>query len=323
MSSLGGLCSSAPRDDDETMNGKPSTDSRRSGGNTAAAAAASEGSGTVAVVPREKLFVSEPDPRMFGNERNPSAGAGWTNGNWLKSRFHFSFAEYFNGPGQYGVVRVLNDDLVQPMRGFGTHPHRDMEIITFIVEGELTHQDSMGTKETLGKGSVQFMTAGTGVRHSEHNLQKAAPLRFIQTWVVPRSRGLRPNYGSFSGCTLPAAEARRNRWAHLVADVEAEGDNEAPVRINQDCNMYAMELEPGLTSPPLEIRHDRQAYMLCMEGDIVGGLRNKQLRRHDAAELKGDLQLRLTSGKDGAFVLVFEWLALVTVEPLTFFEHAS
>ena len=92
-----------------------------------------------------------------GNENNPK----WTNANWLKSRFHFSFAEY-NDPknSNFGVLRVMNDDLVQPSRGFGTHGHREMEICTYVVHGELTHKDSMGTQESLGKGSIQFMTAG-------------------------------------------------------------------------------------------------------------------------------------------------------------------
>jgi len=262
--------------------------------------------GTMVVVPREKLFVSEPEPWMFGNDRNPAEAPSWTNFNWLKSRFHFSFAEYHNGPGQYGVLRVMNDDLVQPARGFGTHPHRDMEIITFVVEGELTHTDSMGTSETLGRGSVQFMTAGHGVRHSEHNLNKTAPLRFIQSWVVPRKRGLEPNYGSFSGATTAAIAARKNAWAHVVGDVQTAGEDEAPVRINQDCNVFVAELAPDATSPPLQIYSHRQAYMLCVEGDIVAGLGSAQLRQHDAIELKGEWKLELQAGRKGALVLLFE-----------------
>ncbi len=90
--------------------------------------------------------------------------AKWTNSNWLKSRFHFSFAEYSSRHNQdFGVLRVMNDDLVQPNRGFGTHPHSDMEIITYIVEGELTHKDSMGTEETLGRGAIQFMTVSVSI----------------------------------------------------------------------------------------------------------------------------------------------------------------
>ena len=136
----------------------------------------------VKVIPNNKLFVTEPDPRWFGNGGNPGFHPKWTNENWLKSRFHFSFAEYHNPVNSnFGVLRVMNDDLVQPDRGFGTHPHRNMEILTYIVHGELTHQDSMGTKESLGRGSIQFMTAGTGVQHSEFNHSKEKPLRFIQT----------------------------------------------------------------------------------------------------------------------------------------------
>ena len=92
---------------------------------------------------------------------------------------------------------------VQPARGFGAHPHREMEIVTYVVEGELTHQDSMGTKESLGRGSIQFMTAGTGVSHSEHNVDPTKPLRFIQMWLVPRERGLNPNYGRSAAVRAP------------------------------------------------------------------------------------------------------------------------
>lgn len=114
---------------------------------------------TVRVIPNDKLFVSEPEPQWFGNTGNAVNDPSWTNGNWLKSRFHFSFAEYNNFSNMnFGKIRVLNDDLVQPKRGFGTHPHANMEIVTYVVEGELTHADNMGTKESLGRGSIQFMT---------------------------------------------------------------------------------------------------------------------------------------------------------------------
>jgi hypothetical protein len=123
----------------------------------------------VRVIPAEKLFISEPDPSWFGNQANPILGdPAWTRDNWLRSIFHFSFAEYMNSKNtNFGVLRVLNDDLVQPRRGFGTHPHGDAEILTYVVEGDLTHRDDVGTHETLGRGSLQFMTSGTGIRHSE------------------------------------------------------------------------------------------------------------------------------------------------------------
>ncbi|CAE7720391.1 unnamed protein product [Symbiodinium pilosum] len=179
--------------------------------------------------------MSEPNPAWFGNRPNPEfREPGWTNRNWLKSRFHFNFAEYDEGPSGFGVLRVMNDDLVQPKRGFGMHPHRDMEIVTFIIQGSLTHRDSTGTDETIGRGGVQFMTAGTGIRHSEHNLQSTA-LRFVQCWVVPRRRGLRPKYGSMLG-NAEAEGMRWNRWAHVVCD--ADGEHKAPVQIYQDCNVF-------------------------------------------------------------------------------------
>lgn len=255
-------------------------------------------------VPQEDLFVSEPDPRMFGNGGNTPSAQGWSNANWLKSRFHFNFAEYHSGPSNFGVLRVMNDDLVQPARGFGAHPHRDMEIITFVVEGSLTHKDSMGTEETLGRGSVQFMTAGTGVRHSEHNLDASKPLRFIQSWVLPRSRGLPPNYGSMVG-DAAAATSRRNQWAHLVSDVRSA--KRSPVQINQDCNVYITELDAEATAPALEVAAGRQAYMLAVEGRVIVG--DTSLVRHDAARIRGGQALQLRAGDAGAMVLLFEMAA--------------
>jgi redox-sensitive bicupin YhaK (pirin superfamily) len=239
---------------------------------------------------------------MFGNGPNPRNAEGWTNSNWLKSRFHFSFAEYSNGPSSFGCLRVMNDDLVQPNRGFGAHPHRDMEIMTFVVDGELTHKDSVGTQETLGRGSIQYMTAGTGIRHSEHNLHRTKPLRFIQSWVMPRSRGLNPKYGSMPG-NEEAAAVRNNNWAQLVSDVETS--TRTPVKINQDCNVFVTELDSGRDASALSLETSRQAYLLCVEGSVTLGDK-KQLRQHDAAELKGPLSLEMTAGSEGALVLVFE-----------------
>jgi hypothetical protein len=118
-------------------------------------------------IPQSKFGRSEPNPSWFGNPPNAKNDPTWTNPNWLLSRFHFSFAEYSNPRNQqFGVLRVLNDDLVQPQRGFGEHPHRDTEICTYIVEGYLTHQDSMGTAETLGRGAIQYMVSFAKVGYS-------------------------------------------------------------------------------------------------------------------------------------------------------------
>jgi redox-sensitive bicupin YhaK (pirin superfamily) len=129
-----------------------------------------------------------------------------------------------------------------------------------VIDGELTHQDSMGTKEALGRGAVQFMTAGTGVRHSEFNVHKTQPLRFIQSWITPRARGLRPNYGSMEGGNdSPKVDA----WGHLVSDT-SEAATVTPVKINQDANLYTSLISPGKTlSFPL--RSGRQAYVVLLE----------------------------------------------------------
>jgi hypothetical protein len=112
---------------------------------------------SIKYIPNNKLGFSKPEPSMFGNPPNENSPS-WTDKNWLFSRFHFSFAEYHNPANTaFGVLRVLNDDLVQPKRGFGSHPHRDVEICTYIVEGKLAHKDSMGMAETLERGAVQYM----------------------------------------------------------------------------------------------------------------------------------------------------------------------
>mmetsp|Transcript_22739 Transcript_22739/g.40507 ORF Transcript_22739/g.40507 Transcript_22739/m.40507 type:complete len:312 (-) Transcript_22739:38-973(-) len=261
-------------------------------------------------VPANRLFTSEPDPRMFGNGKNPSPRpANWTNDNWLKSRFHFSFAEYRDPHNQsFGALRVMNDDLVQPARGFGTHGHANAEICTYIVHGELTHQDSMGTSETLQRGAIQFMSAGTGVRHSEFNKNPDKPLRFIQMWITPAKQGLPPNYGSAVG----NASDRKNKWSHMVSDVR-DKKSTTPVEIYQDINMYVTELDAGV-SLPLKIGAGRQAYMLCVEGEAVDvscGESREQLCAHDAAKLfcsrQAASELNVEAANDsGAHVLVVE-----------------
>jgi redox-sensitive bicupin YhaK (pirin superfamily) len=244
---------------------------------------------SIKVIPNQKLYVSEPNPSWFGNGANAKNDPAWTNDNFLKSRFHFSFAEYNSAQNSdFGVLRVMNDDLVQPKRGFGTHPHRNMEIITYIVHGGLTHEDNMGTKETLGRGSIQFMTAGTGVEHSEYN-NGDKPLRFIQTWIVPSKGGLKPNYGSGS-CS---GDSRKNQLAHLVSDVTDKSTSTA-VKINQDLNAFASELDLG-QKITYDLPPGRQAYMLCIEGSVQ--VNGKQLTKYDACEISesGALEIEATS----------------------------
>ena len=186
-----------------------------------------------------------------------SKNMGVSNLGWLKSKFHFSFAEYYNPNNiQFGTLRVINDDLIAPGTGFDTHPHRDMEIISYVVNGEITHGDSMGNKNTLKRGQVQYMSAGTGVFHSEHNLGEET-LRLLQIWILPNKSGLQPNYGDYRFNW----EDRKNNWLHMVSGLNGN----APIKMNQEANIYSLELEQGkeLNFP---VNEGRQAYLVQIEG---------------------------------------------------------
>lgn len=192
---------------------------------------------------------------------------------WLDSHFHFSFAEYYNPKNMnFGVLRVINDDLIAPGTGFDTHPHRDMEIITYVIDGGLTHADSMGNEHTLNRGEVQYMSAGTGVFHSEHNLG-VDTARLLQMWIVPDQVGHKPSYGDHRF----KWEDRLDRWLHLVSS--KEGD--APVEIHQDVNIYALSLTEGKTIE-FDVEANRQAYLVLIEGKSL--INRHTLETRDALE---------------------------------------
>jgi quercetin 2,3-dioxygenase len=203
-----------------------------------------------------------------------SKNMGSSNLGWLKSKFHFSFAEYFNPDNiQFGVLRVINDDLIAPNTGFDTHPHRDMEIISYVVNGELTHGDNMGNKNTITRGQVQYMSAGTGILHSEHNLGEETA-RFLQIWIFPNKNRLKPNYGDYRFNW----EERKNNWLHMVSG--SNGD--APIKIHQDANLYSLELEKG-KEISFPVKEGRQAYLVQIEGTSV--INNIELSDRDGMEI--------------------------------------
>lgn len=195
---------------------------------------------------------------------------GRSNLGWLNSVFHFSFAEYYNPENiNFGVLRVINDDLVAPQTGFSTHPHENMEIISYLVNGELTHGDSMGNKSTITRGHVQYMSAGTGIYHSEQNFGNET-LRFLQIWIIPDRAGHSPNYGDYRF----SMEDRHNKWQYMVSS--KEGD--APIKINQDANIYSLELDKN-KEISFTVAEGRQAYLVQIEGnstinDIALGMRD-------------------------------------------------
>jgi redox-sensitive bicupin YhaK (pirin superfamily) len=221
---------------------------------------------------------------------------------WLNSHFHFSFAEYFNPENmQFGVLRVLNDDLVQCGEGFETHPHKDMEIISYVVDGELTHEDSMGNKRTLTRGQVQYMSAGTGVLHSEFNLGKDL-LRFLQIWILPDKKGYEPNYGDYRF----NIEDRRDKWLALASGTDNAAST-APIRIHQDINAYAAIISAD-KSLDFEIKEDRQVYLVLIEGGAkvtgAGSGNSADLAMRDAAEISGE-NIAINA-KEESHVLIIE-----------------
>lgn len=207
---------------------------------------------------------------------------GKSNKGWLNSIFHFSFAEYYNPKNlSFGVLRVINDDLVEVGEGFGTHPHQNMEIISYVVEGELTHQDSMKNKNTLKRGEVQYMSAGTGVYHSEYN-QGNQTLRFLQIWIMPDKTGYTPNYGDYKF----AWEDRKNKWLQIVKG--SKGD--APIQIHQDANIYVVELEKD-KEISFQVDARRQAYLVQIEGNSI--MNQEAMNAKDGLEaIEEDIEIK-------------------------------
>ncbi len=198
---------------------------------------------------------------------------GSSNLGWLRSLFHFSFAQYYNPSNMnFGVLRVINDDLIEAHEGFDMHPHRDMEIVSYVLDGELTHGDNMGNENTISRGHVQYMSAGTGVVHSEHNRGDQLA-RLLQIWIVPDQRGYKPQYGDHRF----EAKDRHNQWLQIVSSTTGS----APIRIHQDANINVLELDAGKTIR-FEVNADRQAYLVLIEGrSLVNGV---QLTMRDALE---------------------------------------
>lgn len=198
---------------------------------------------------------------------------GKSNHGWLDSLFHFSFDEYYNPDrNHFGSLRVLNDDLLAATNGFELHPHRDMEIISYVVAGELTHGDSMGNNNTISRGQVQYMSAGTGILHSEHNLG-IETLRLIQLWITPNQKGLAPYYGDYRF----DPKQRENQFLHMVSP---KGGT-APIQINADANVYAIELAAGLVKE-FPVEAGRQVYLVQLEGS--SSINTMTMNARDAAE---------------------------------------
>jgi redox-sensitive bicupin YhaK (pirin superfamily) len=214
---------------------------------------------------------------------------------WLSSRHTFSFANYHD-PKQNGFsdLLVINDDRVAPGQGFGKHPHRDMEIFSYVLEGALEHKDTMGTGSVIVPGDIQLMSAGTGVAHSEYNHSRSEPVHFMQIWIAPSQKGTAPRYQQ----SHFAPEEKRGALRLVMSP---DGANESLI-LQQDARVYA-GLFDGEESARLVLQPNRYAYVHVARGSLaVNGV---QLGEGDGARVRGEEVLTFTQGRD-AEVLVFD-----------------
>jgi quercetin 2,3-dioxygenase len=220
---------------------------------------------------------------------------GYADHGWLKSHHSFSFAGYYDPEHMgFGNLRVINEDRIAPGTGFGNHGHRDMEIISYVLSGELAHRDTLGNVKGIPPGEVQRMSAGRGVMHSEFNHAKDRTTHFLQIWIEPNVTGIEPSYEQ----KRFADEEKRGKL-RLVASPDGAQDS---VRIHADARLYA-GLFDGAEKATLEVDARRPVYVHLVRGELtVNGTR---LAAGDAAKLQGEAQLTVTDGKD-AEVLVFE-----------------
>ena len=224
-----------------------------------------------------------------------SADRGQADHGWLVSRHTFSFADYYDPREMgFGTLRVINDDRVAPGQGFGTHPHRDMEIISYVLDGALEHRDSMGTGSVIRPGDVQRMSAGTGVTHSEYNPAPDTPVHFLQIWIEPAVRGVKPGYAQKN---FPEAE-KRGRLRLVASPDGADGS----ISINQDARVYAALID-GTEKATHVLPAGHRAYVHVARGEV--DLNGQTLGPGDGAKIVAEADLRFTNGK-GAEVLVFD-----------------
>jgi redox-sensitive bicupin YhaK (pirin superfamily) len=227
-----------------------------------------------------------------------SSERGHADHGWLKSFHSFSFADYFD-PAHMGVgnLRVINEDRIAPGTGFGTHGHRDMEIVSYVLEGALAHRDSMGNDGSIVPGEVQRMSAGTGVRHSEFNHAADRTTHFLQIWIIPDRTGIAPGYEQKAF----DAASKRGRLA-LVAAPPQEAAAAGAVTIHADARLYA-GLFDGAETAELALDPARPAYVHLVRGALE--VNGQPLSAGDAVTLRGESRLTLQHGRD-AEVLVFD-----------------
>lgn len=224
-----------------------------------------------------------------------SKDRGHANHGWLDSYHSFSFSDYFDRQHvSFGPLRVINEDRVQAGQGFGAHSHRDMEIISYVLRGQLAHKDSLGNGSVIRPGDVQRMSAGTGVQHSEFNPSKDEAVHFLQIWIIPEQTGIAPSYEEKRFST----EEKRGRLRLIASRDQADGS----VLVHQDVRLYA-GLFDGDESAELKLAADRRLYVHLASGSLQ--VNGESLQAGDAMKISGVETLELAAGHD-AEVLVFD-----------------
>lgn len=226
----------------------------------------------------------------------PAQDRGIANFGWLDSRHTFSFGSYHD-PKQMGFadLRVINEDKVTPGQGFGTHEHRDMEIISYVLEGALAHKDSIGTGSVMRPGDVQRMSAGTGIQHSEFNASSTEPVHFLQIWILPEQKGIQPSYEQKT-----FTESEKRGTLRLLGSRDGR---DGSITIHQNVNLYATVLQEGETvSHPLAER--RVAWLQVARGAVR--VNDQTLTAGDGAAIVQEAQITLQGASNDAEVLLFD-----------------
>jgi quercetin 2,3-dioxygenase len=227
--------------------------------------------------------------------KRPANERGHANHGWLDARHTFSFASYRNPKHvAFRDLRVMNEDHIAPGRGFPTHPHDNMEILTYVLEGELEHQDSMGNGATIRPGTIQTMSAGTGIMHSEANASQKNEVHLYQIWIIPDTQGIKPSYGEYTFDT-----EGRNGHLQLIASKDGR---DGSAQINQNISLYTTVLENG-QSVTHNVAEDRHAWVQVARGSIT--LNGEHYETGDGAAISQESTLTLT-GQEKAEVLLFD-----------------
>lgn len=215
---------------------------------------------------------------------------------WLDTRWHFSFADYHDPANvNWGPLRVFNDDVVHAGGKFDFHPHRDMEIVSYIVDGELEHQDRLGNRHVNRAGEVQVMSAGRGIVHAEGNPSRTDSMRLLQLWLMPRHRNNTPRWEQRP---FTAAD-RQNRLLAVVSPDDAKVDG--TLVVDQDATIYVSSLDAG-RSVTHESKPDRRAYLFVIKGEVE--LNGRPLKNGDQARIAGEQKLEVTAKQDAEFILL-------------------